>query len=88
MANPPSSVFTGLAGIFIHIYVQVNTEHKDVAPIITNPETKIITRVSFLLKNQIMTGSQSGKIQVINNFGETGWMLPQEYENKTLKMKE
>ena len=71
-------------GIFIHFYVQVNTGHKDVVNVVESSEDKIITRVTYLLKHNVMQGSQSGKFQVINDFGETGWMTPEEFDNKTL----
>lgn len=71
-------------GVFVTFQIQVDAESPSVAHLNTDGNFNLITRCAVLVKNEAVKSERTGKIQVINAFGQTGWMLPEEFQNKTL----
>lgn len=44
---------------------------------ISNPEHKLITKVSYWLEDRVSVGRTSGKTQFINQYGKTAWTMDQ-----------
>lgn len=69
-------------GIFVTFYVQADAEHKSVSHLNQDGNFNFITRCAFLIKNEAQTNRDGSKIQVINAYGDTAWMLKEEWESK------
>lgn len=74
----------GAPGVFVTFLVKVDPNSNEAKQVAPDGDLNLITRISFLIQNAPMTNKDNTKVQVINAYGETGWMLTSEYETKTL----
>lgn len=86
--NPPKYEYNkeGEAkGVFVTFFVKVNGEHDEVSHLSKDGEPlNFITRCSYLLKNEMMMNRDKTKVQVINAYGDTGWLTSEQWKSKEL----
>lgn len=65
-------------GVFITFYMKSNKDHREAN------EIETIIRASYLIKEEPFMNRDKTKLQIINNYGDTGWVTKEEWANKTL----
>lgn len=65
-------------GTWINVYLKTNVEHREANGI------EAIMRAGYLLLNRPRTNTAGDKVQVINPYGETGWLTKEQFDNKEL----
>lgn len=71
-------------GVFVTFYVKVNPDSKEAKPYNEDGKFNLISRYTIMLKNEPFMNKDKTKVQVINSYGDTGWVTTEQLKNKEL----